>query len=135
MARRNTINRKEQMTYEEVEKDREDKEEEDDEEEDEAEASDDGDDSDDDGDDDGDDEAPKKKPKKKAAKPAAAKPKRTRAAKVVRMRAVWGVFNNANAMIAKFEFAKKEEAEAHAAKLRADKGGTYFVVQVKEPIE
>jgi hypothetical protein len=136
-----TVNRKEQMTYEEEDKDereeKEDEEEEEDEDE-EAEASDeDGGDGDDGGDD--DDEKPKKKgkakAKKKPTKAATTKPKRTRAAKVVRMRAFWGVFNNSNALVAKFDYAKRKDAEDHAAKLRAEKNQTYFVIQQKEPME
>lgn len=132
MARRRTINRKEQMSFEEDEKEREDQDE--NEEEEEEEESSDADDDDDGGDDD-DEGVSKKKPKKKVAKPAAAKPKRTRTPKVVRMRAFWGVFSNNNAMVAKFDYSKKDEAEAHAAKLRTDKGGTFFVMQQKEPLE
>jgi hypothetical protein len=75
--------------------------------------------------------------KKKPAKPKAkAKPKsRSRAAKVVRMRVVWGVFNNSHQQIATYEYPKKDEAIAHAAKLTADKKNTHFVQPVKEPIE
>src|SRR5215218_1673156 len=65
----------------------------------------------------GDDEdAPPKKKKKVKAK-AKPKPKRTRVAKVTRMRVVWGVFNNSHQMVASYDYPKKEEAEAHAAKL------------------
>jgi hypothetical protein len=77
-------------------------------------------------------EAPKKKKPKPKAKP---KPKRTRVAKVTRMRVLWGVFNNSHQMVASFEYAKKDEADAHAAKLIADKKSTHFVQPVKEPIE
>jgi len=80
---------------------------------------------------------PKKKKAAKAAKaPKAAKPKsRSRAAKVVRMRLVWGVFNNSHQCVASYEFPKRKDAEAHAAKLTADKKNTHFVQPVKEPIE
>jgi hypothetical protein len=133
-GKRNTINRKEQMLPE----DKDEREDEDEEEEDDdAEASDDDGGDEDSGGDDDDEDAPKKKPKKKAktAKTTTAKPKRPRAAKVVRMRAFWGVFNNSNTLVAKFDYAKKKDAEEHAAKLHADKGGTYFVIQQKEPME
>jgi cobalamin biosynthesis protein CobT len=90
---------------------------------------------DDEGGEDDDEEAPKKK-KKKVAKPKApAKPKRTRTPKVVRMRVVWGVFNNSNQMVASYEYPKKAEAEAHVARLIADKRSTHFIQPVKEPIE
>jgi hypothetical protein len=87
--------------------------------------------------DDDDEDAPKKKKKAKAKpKPKApAKPKRTRAAKVVRMRVVWGVFSNNHQMVATYEYPKKAEAEAHAAKLMADKKQTHFIQPVKEAIE
>jgi cobalamin biosynthesis protein CobT len=75
--------------------------------------------------------------KKKAAKkaPKVAKPKRSRAAKVVRMRLVWGVFNNSHQCVATYEYPKRKDAESHAAKLTADKKNTHFVQPVKEPIE
>jgi hypothetical protein len=77
-------------------------------------------------------EAPKKK-KKPAAKEA--KPKRTRTPKVVRQRVVWGVFNNSNARVQTFPYPQRREADDYAAKMTADKGSTFFVQPVKEPIE
>jgi hypothetical protein len=79
-------------------------------------------------------EVAKKPKKKKPAKPA--KPKsRSRAAKVIRMRLVWGVFNNSNQRVATYDYPQRKDAEAHAAKLMADKKSTHFVQPVKEPIE
>jgi hypothetical protein len=83
-------------------------------------------------------DAPPVAKKKKAAKAAKApaKPKsRSRAAKASRMRLVWGVFNNSHQCVATFEFPKRQDADAHAAKLTADKKNTHFVQPVKEPIE
>jgi hypothetical protein len=80
-----------------------------------------------------DEDAPAKK-KKPKAKPKP-KTKRTRVAKVTRMRVVWGVFNNSHQIVASYDYPKKEEAEAHAARLMADKKTTHFVQPVKEPIE
>jgi hypothetical protein len=80
-----------------------------------------------------DEEAPVKKKKKVAAKEA--KPKRVRTPKVVRMRVVWGVFNNSNQRVASFDYPKKAEAEEHARKLMADKKQTFFIQPIKEPIE
>lgn len=79
-------------------------------------------------------EAPKKK-KKPAAKEA--KPKRSRAAKQVRMKVVWGVYNNSNQCVAKFDYPKRKEADEHAAKLSAAKNPPqpFFVQPIKEPIE
>jgi hypothetical protein len=79
-----------------------------------------------------DEEAPKKKKVKAKPKP---KPKRTRVAKVTRMRVVWGVFNNSNQMVAQYDYPQRAEADAHAAKLMADKKSTHFVQVVKEAIE
>ena len=79
--------------------------------------------------------APKKKKAAKVKAPKVAKPKRTRAAKVVRMRLVWGVFNNSHQCVATYEYPKRKDAEAHAAKLTADKKNTHFVQPVKEAIE
>ena len=87
-------------------------------------------------DDDDDEEAPKKK-KKKAKPKAAAKPKtrKTRAAKVVRQRMVWGVFNNSHNCVATYEYKKKDEAVAHAEKLTAAKANNQHYIQpVKEPM-
>jgi hypothetical protein len=79
------------------------------------------------------DESPLKKKKKAAAKEV--KPKRVRASKVVRMKVVWGVFNNSNQRVATFDYPKRKEAEEHAAKLKTDKNQTFFVQPVKEPME
>lgn len=82
-------------------------------------------------------EKPKKK-KKAPAAPKVPKPKaksRSRAAKIVRLRLVWGVFNNSHQCVATYEYPKRKEADAHAAKLTTDKKSTHFVQPVKEPIE
>jgi hypothetical protein len=76
-------------------------------------------------------EAPKKK-KKPVKEP---KPKRTRTPKVVRQRVVWGVFNNSNARVQTFPYPQKKDADEYAKKMMADKGSTFFVQPVKEPIE
>jgi cobalamin biosynthesis protein CobT len=79
-------------------------------------------------------EAPKKK---KKASVKEAKPKRSRTAKQVRMKVVWGVFNNSNQCVAKFDYPRRKEADDHAAKLAAAKTPPqpFFVQPVKEPIE
>jgi len=87
------------------------------------------------GEDEDEEEKPKKK-KKKEPKPPKPKAKpRSRAAKVVRMKVVWGVFNNSNQRIAAYEYPKRKDADDHAARLTADKKSTHFVQPVKEPIE
>ena len=87
-----------------------------------------------------DEDAEVKPKKKKKAAPKVAKPKakakpRSRAAKVTRMRVVWGVFNNSNQCVATYAYPKRGDADAHAAKLMTDKKQTHFVQPVKEPIE
>jgi predicted DNA-binding WGR domain protein len=140
MARKRTLDRKalrtdfeeaeERQAEDEEERDDEDEEEEGDEEADSE--SEEGGDEESDGD---DEDAPKvKKKAKKPAKPVKAK-SRSRAAKVVRLKATWGVFNNSNQQVESFEFSEKAEAEAHAAKLMADKKQTHFVQSVKKPFE
>jgi hypothetical protein len=84
---------------------------------------------------DADEEAPKPARKKPAAKPKAAKPRKSRATKTARIKIVWGVFDNSNRRVAAFDYPKRAEADALAAKLTADKKSTHFVQPVKEPIE
>jgi cobalamin biosynthesis protein CobT len=138
MARR-ILNRKdlradyeaaERRKQEDDEDEAEDEEEESDELEDDAEAADEGDEEDEED----EEEAPKKK---KKAPVKEAKPKRSRAAKQVRMKVVWGVFNNSNQCVARFDYPKRKEAEDHAAKLAAAKTPPqpFFVQPVKEPME
>jgi len=86
--------------------------------------------------DDEDGEPKKKKKKKKVVKEVKPKAKsRARTPKIVRMRVVWGVFSNSHQMVATFDYPKKSDAEAHAAKLTADKKSTHFVQPVKQAIE
>ncbi len=88
------------------------------------------------GEEEAEEKAPAKKPtKKKAVKEA--KPKRTRTPKQVRMKVVWGVFNNSNQRVATFEYPKRKEAEEHAAKLSAAKNPPqpFFIQPIKEPME
>jgi hypothetical protein len=79
-------------------------------------------------------EAPNKKKKAPAKEP---KPKRSRTAKQVRMKVVWGVYNNSNQCVAKFDYPKRKEADDHAAKLSAAKNPPqpFFVQPLKEPME
>ena len=85
----------------------------------------------------GDEEAEEEAPKKKKKVVKEAKPKRTRTPKQVRMKVVWGVFNNSNQRVATFEYPKRKEAEEHAAKLAAAKNPPqpFFVQPVTEPME
>src|SRR5947209_8518763 len=74
-------------------------------------------------DEDGEPRRKKKKAKKKPAKVEKPKATRSRArsAKIIRQRIVWGVFNNSNQRVATFEYPKRAEADAQAAKLSTDK--------------
>jgi hypothetical protein len=116
----------------------EDEEEDEDEDEEDEEADAEAPDADDEGDED-DDEEEKPKPKKKkvVAKPKAARPSRTRTPKVVRMRIVWGVFNNSHQMVQEFDYSNKAAAEEVVVKLTTDKksGHPFFLQPVKKPIE
>jgi hypothetical protein len=82
---------------------------------------------------DGDEEAPRPA-KRKPAKETKTRP-RSRAAKVPRMKVVWGVFNNSNQRVATYEYPKRREAEEHAARLQTEKKATFFIQPVKEPFE
>src|SRR5438874_1472699 len=80
-------------------------------------------------------ELPKPKPKKKAPpKPKVTKP-RTRTAKIVRMKVVWGVYSNSHQLVQEFEYPRKKDAEELAAKLTTDKksGHPFFLQPVKKP--
>ena len=133
--------RKGDAETDETEEEGEDEDEDEDEEEGEgeAEAEDDGD-EEGEGDEGDDEDAPKKKKKKKVVAKVKAKPKakakpRSRTAKVVRMKVIWGVFDNSNRRIAVYDYPKRADADAHAKKLTEDKKSTHFVQPVKEQIE
>lgn len=118
-------------TEDEEEDDDEDEEEEGDEEAEASESDEEG------GDEDEEEEKPKPKKKKAPAKPKAPRPSRARTPKIVRMRMVWGVFNNSHQMVQEFEYPNKSDAEEAVAKLTTDKksGHPFFLQPVKKPIE
>lgn len=79
---------------------------------------------------------PKAKAKaKKKAEPKKPAAKRTRAAKVVRMRAIWVVFDNATKRVDTFPFNKKADAEALLAKKLEEKKGGFYLQLVKEQFD
>ncbi len=80
-------------------------------------------------------EAPKPKKKKKVAAPKAPAKSRSRAAKHVRLKVVWGVFDNSNKQIETFPYSQEDDAKALATKLATDKKQTFFVQKVKKPFE
>lgn len=71
---------------------------------------------------------------KKARKPRAVTPKVARKGKAARMRVVWGVFSSSVQCVQTFPYAQKQEAEALAAKLTAEKKSIFFVQPVREPL-
>ncbi|MCO6044770.1 hypothetical protein NG895_12710 [Aeoliella sp. ICT_H6.2] len=73
---------------------------------------------------------PKKK-KKKATK----RKSRSKAAKEVRLKAFWGVFNQSLRRVALYEFNQRKEAEKKAKELSASGKSPHFVQPVKEAIE
>ncbi len=77
-------------------------------------------------------EAAEKKTKKKKA-PTKRK-SRAKAAKEVRLKAYWGVFNQSLKRVALFEFNERKKAQKKAEELSAAKS-PHFVQPVKEAIE
>ena len=78
-------------------------------------------------------EAPKPKKKKKAAAPK--KPAKRRAAKVIRMKAVWVVFDNSSKQIETFPYNAKAEAEALIETKNTDKKGACYLQLLKVALE
>jgi hypothetical protein len=72
---------------------------------------------------------------KTTAKKAPVKRKsRAKSAKIVRLKAFWGVFNQSLKRIALFEFNEKKEAEKKAKELSASGKSPHFVQPVKEEV-
>jgi len=87
------------------------------------------------------DKKAKAAPKKAALAPKAAEKKapakrksRAKSAKVVRLKAFWGVFNQSLKRIALYEFNQKKEAEKKAKELTASGKSPHFVQPVKEEV-
>jgi hypothetical protein len=81
--------------------------------------------------------APKKaaSASKTAEKKAPVKRKsRAKSAKVVRLKAFWGVFNQSLKRIALYEFSEKKEADKKAKELTASGKSPHFVQPVKEEV-
>lgn len=79
----------------------------------------------------------KKAPAKKTAKKKAPAKKKTRsrAAKEIRLKAYWGVFNQSLKRVALFEFNEKKAAEKKAQELTKGGKSPHFVQPVKEAVE
>ncbi len=89
------------------------------------------------GDSDGDDEeeAPVAKPKKKPAKKKTTTPRKPKAQKIVRRRAVWVIKDNSNKPVERFAYNQKQEAEEALEKRNAEKKTGHFLELIKEEIE
>jgi hypothetical protein len=74
------------------------------------------------------------KPAKKPAAPAKRKP-RTKLNKEVRLKAFWGVFNQALTPVVLFEYSQQKEAQTKAEELTQSKKTPHFVQLVKKVIE
>ncbi len=71
--------------------------------------------------------APKKAPAKRKS--------RAKAAKEVRLKAFWGVFNQSMRRISLFEYSQEKEARKKAEELSESQKSPHFVQLVKEVIE
>lgn len=60
---------------------------------------------------------------------------RAKAAKEVRLKAFWGVFNQSLKQVARFEHSERKQADKKAAELTASHKTPHFVQPVKEVIE
>ncbi len=78
------------------------------------------------------------KPARAKAKSATPKVRKTkpRASKAApRMRIIWTVCDNSTKTVARYQYPQREEADAHAARLTAEKNVRHFVMPIKEAIE
>ncbi len=71
----------------------------------------------------------------KEKKPPVKRKSRAKAAKEVRLKAFWGVFNQTMRRISLFEYSQRAEADKKAAELSESQKNLHFVQIVKEPIE
>ena len=74
------------------------------------------------------------KKEKVAKEPKAKKEKVAKEPKETRLKAYWGVFNQAMKRLVLFEYADKKSAEKKAAELTASSRATHFIQLVKEAI-
>ena len=59
---------------------------------------------------------------------------RAKTAKVIRLKAFWGVFNQSLKRVALYEYSQKKEADKKAKELTASGKSPHFVQPVKEPV-
>ena len=79
--------------------------------------------------------APAEKKKKVAKKKTVKRKSRAKAAKEVRLKAFWGVFNQSLRRVAIYEHADRKAADKKAEELSASQKTPHFVKLVKEVIE
>ena len=72
--------------------------------------------------------------KKTVKKKTAARKSRAKAAKEVRLKAFWGVFNQSLKRVAIFEYSERKQADKKAAELSTSQKTPHFVQPVKEVI-
>lgn len=72
---------------------------------------------------------------KKIVKPRAKRKSRAKAAKEVRLKAFWGVFNQSLRRVALFEYSQRNQAEKKARELSDSQRTPHFVQLAKEVIE
>jgi chromatin segregation and condensation protein Rec8/ScpA/Scc1 (kleisin family) len=72
---------------------------------------------------------------KKTKKAAAPKKKTKKAAKEVRLKAFWGVFNQSLKRVALYEYSERKQADKKASELTTSQKTPHFVQVVKEQIE
>jgi hypothetical protein len=72
--------------------------------------------------------------KKTVKKKTAARKSRAKAAKEVRLKAFWGVFNQSLKRVAIFEYSERKQADKKAAELSTTQKTPHFVQPVKEVI-
>jgi hypothetical protein len=72
---------------------------------------------------------------KKVKKAPAKRKSRAKAAKEVRLKAFWGVFNQSLKRVAVFDYSDRKSADKKAADLNASAKTPHFVQLVKEVIE
>ena len=72
-------------------------------------------------------QAPKKTPVKRKS--------RSKTAKVIRLKAFWGVFNQSLKRVALFDYSEKKKAEKMAKELTATGKSPHFVQPVKEVVQ
>ncbi|MGC4003728.1 MAG: hypothetical protein QM811_11620 [Pirellulales bacterium] len=80
-------------------------------------------------------EAGSEAPAKKAKKAATPKVKKAKVPKEVRLKAMWGVFNQSMKRVSVFDYSDRKSADKKAGELSTSQKSPHFVQLVKEVIE